>query len=123
LWGILTSFLYGAVFLVSIILRRPLVGLLWEFVDPTPDASGQQPRPWFRRAELLRGYLLATLGGVVVFLARGTVQWALYQHDATGWLAFARIAMGYPLFIAAVVFGAWAIRRARRQALAPASVD
>jgi hypothetical protein len=114
LWGILTSFLYGAVFLVSIIVRRPLVGVLWEFLDPTPEASAGGPRPWFRRPELLHGYLLATLGGAVVFLARGIVQWALYEWDATGWLAVTRIAMGYPLFIAAVVFGVWAVRRARR---------
>jgi hypothetical protein len=119
LFGILTSFAYGAGFAISILLRRPVVGLLWEFLDPTPAAAGDQPRPWFRRPALLRGYLLATLGGAVVFLARGFVQWALYERGATGWLAVARIAMGYPLFIGAVVFGFWAIRRARSEVTSP----
>jgi hypothetical protein len=54
----------------------------------------------------------------VVFLARGLVQLTLFRHNATGWLAFARIAMGYPLYIAAVGFGFWIVTRARRR-LAP----
>jgi Protein of unknown function (DUF3159) len=114
LFGILTSFLYGTAFVASILVRRPLVGLAWEFLDPTPVPAGDA-EPWYRRPALMRGYVLATLGAAGVFLARAVVQWALYEHDATGWLAVARIAMGYPLFIAAVVFGFWAIRRARHQ--------
>jgi hypothetical protein len=57
-----------------------------------------------------------------VFLARGIVQLTLYGHDATGWLAFAKIAMGYPLYIAAVATGYWVIRRAR-SGLASTSAD
>ncbi len=47
------------------------------------------------------------------FMLRGSVQAALYGHDATGWLAVARIAMGFPLYIAAVGLGYWLIRQAR----------
>ena len=36
----------------------------------------------------------AGLGGV--FLSRGLVQRYLYDQDPTGWLAVARLAMGYP---------------------------
>jgi hypothetical protein len=114
LFGILTSFLYGTAFVASIVVRRPLVGLAWEFLDPTPVPLEEEVRPWYRRPRLMRGYVLATFGAAAVFLARGVVQWTLYQRDATGWLAVARIAMGYPLFIAAVVFGFWAVRRARQ---------
>ena len=32
--GIVTSFVYGAAFLISMLVRRPLVGLVWEFLDP-----------------------------------------------------------------------------------------
>ena len=42
------------------------------------------------------------------------MQLALYHRNDTGWLAVARIAMGYPLTIAAVGFGFWAVNRARR---------
>jgi hypothetical protein len=118
LLGIWSSFAYGAVFAVSIACRRPLVGWLWEFLDPMPDA--EDAPPWHRRRPLLRAYTWATLGGAAVFLARGSVQWVLYHRNATGWLAFARIAMGYPLWILAAGYGFWVVRRART-ALVPVS--
>lgn len=112
LLGIWTSFLYAVPFAISLLVRRPLVGLLWEFLDPTPGIEGT---PWYRRRPLLVAYSLATFAGLVLFLARGIVQATLYGHDATGWLAFARVAMGYPLYIAAVGFALLIVRRARRQ--------
>jgi uncharacterized protein DUF3159 len=110
LLGIWTSFAYAVPFAVSMLLRRPLVGLLWEFLDPTPATDDV---PWHRRRPLLLAYTWATLAATAVFLSRGIVQAALYHRDSTGWLAFARIAMGYPLFIAAVAFSYWVVRRAR----------
>ncbi len=98
-------------FAVSIVLRRPLVGLLWEFLDPTP-AADERP-PWHKRRPLLLAYTWATLAATSVFLARGIVQATLYDRNSTGWLAFARIAMGYPLFIAAVGFSFWVVQRRR----------
>jgi hypothetical protein len=115
LLGIWTSFAYAAAFAVSLIVRRPLVGVAWEFLDPTPGSS----RPWYRRSCLLRAYALATAGGLIVFLARGVVQTALFRENATGWLAVARIAMGYPLYLLALAFAFWVVTRARRQLAAP----
>ncbi|MEP6597982.1 MAG: DUF3159 domain-containing protein [Actinomycetota bacterium] len=112
LFGIVTSFVWGAGFLVTIGIRRPAVGLLWEFLDPTPGPTGVR---WWHRAPLLRAYVVATLAGAAVFLSRGVVQVTLFRHNATGWLAVARIAMGYPLTIAAIGVAFWAVRRARRQ--------
>ena len=113
LFGIVTSFLYAVPFAISVLLRRPLVGLLWEFLDPTPVADADPP--WYRRRALLLAYTWATLAGTVVFLARGIVQATLYHQNATGWLAFARIAMGYPLFVLAVGFSFWVVNRTRRR--------
>ena len=36
LLGIWSSFIYAGVFVASMLARRPVVGLLWEFLDPTP---------------------------------------------------------------------------------------
>jgi hypothetical protein len=58
-----------------------------------------------------------------VFVARGVVQSILYGHNATGWLAFAKIAMGYPLYIAAVAVGYWTVRRARTRLAAAEPAD
>jgi hypothetical protein len=113
LLGIWMSFIYAVPFAVSVVVRRPLIGVLWEFLDPTPAADGDPP--WRQRGPLMRAYTWATLAAAAVFLARGIVQATLYHRDATGWLAFARIAMSYPLFIAAVGFSFWIVRRARRR--------
>jgi hypothetical protein len=113
LLGIWQSFVYAVPFVVSIPIRRPLVGWLWEFLDPTPYVDGEPETPWYRRRGLLRAYLIATGFGAVLFLARGIVQATLYHDKATGWLAFARIAMGYPLFVIALGAAYWVVRRAR----------
>ena len=39
LYGILTSFGYAAAFLVTLVIRRPVVGLVWEFLDPSPQPA------------------------------------------------------------------------------------
>jgi hypothetical protein len=113
LFGIWQSFAYAVPFVLSVLVRRPLVGLLYEFLDPTP---GSDATPWYRRRGLLVAYTIATAIGAALFLARGFVQLALYGENATGWLAFARIAMGYPLFLIAVGAGWWVVRRGRAQA-------
>ncbi|MEP7019639.1 MAG: DUF3159 domain-containing protein [Pseudonocardiales bacterium] len=112
LLGIWSSFAYAAAFAVSVLVRRPVVGLMWEFLEPMPGVDGV---PWHKRKALLRAYDIATLAATVVFLARGVVQLTLFRHNATGWLAFARISMGYPLYIAAVGFGFWIVSRTRRR--------
>jgi len=115
LLGIWSSFVYAGAFVATLAVRRPAIGLLWEFLDPTPEADDGAPVPWHRRRPLFFAYTLATAGAALVFLARGIVQLALFQHNATGWLAVARIAMGYPLYIAAIGFAFWVVRRARSQ--------
>lgn len=115
LLGIWTSFAYAVPFAVSVLIRRPLVGVLWEFLDPTPSAA---ETPWPKRRPLLLAYTWSTLAATAVFLARGLVQLRLYGEHATGWLAFARIAMGYPLFLAAAGLSFLLVRRARQAVLA-----
>jgi len=115
LLGIWTSFLYAVPFAISAAVRRPLIGVLWEFLDPSPPDPDDPDRPWYRRGPLLRAYTIATLIGTALFLARGVVQATLYHDNATGWLAFARVAMGYPLYIAAVGAGYWVVRRVRHR--------
>ena len=110
--GIWSSFAYAAAFLASLVVRRPIVGLAWEFLDPTPAAAA---RAWHRIRPLLHAYDLATLLAGSIFLSRGIVQLALFQQNRTGWLAVARIAMGYPLYVLALGFGFWIVTRARRR--------
>jgi hypothetical protein len=112
LLGIWTSLLYGGVFLISMIVRWPLVGTLWHLVNG--DGQG-----WRRSPYLRRGYDLATLAWVVVFGARFIVQRWLYDSAyADTWLGWVRLAMGVPLALLAAAVTVWAIRRATAEAKA-----
>jgi MFS family permease len=121
LLGIITSFGYAAAFGISILVRRPLVGLLWEFLDPSPTGE----RHWRDVPVLMRAYSWATAAGFVLFLSRAVVQQSLFSHHATGWLAFTRIAMGYPLYALALAFAFWICRRAQHtlRVQSPAPID
>ncbi|TSD96024.1 DUF3159 domain-containing protein [Skermania sp. ID1734] len=105
LFGIYTSLVYGAVFVASIAVRWPLVGVIWG----TLNGDGNS---WRRYRKALLAYDLATAAWVLVFAARYLVQSQLYDTDRTGWLAFARIVMGWPLAALALLVTVWAVRRA-----------
>jgi hypothetical protein len=109
LFGIWASFAYGALFLASALVRWPLVGVIWEYVDGRGIGTA-----WRKDRRLMRVYTWCTLVWVAVFLARGLVQRYLYDQDSTGWLAVARLAMGYPFTIGAVAISVLAVRRVRR---------
>lgn len=96
LLGIWSFAVYGAVLLVSILVRWPLVGVIWENLNGRGNA-------WRRNPSLVRKYDLATALWVVMCAARFVVQRWLYDTDQVGWLAVARIAMGYPLFIVVII--------------------
>jgi hypothetical protein len=105
LFGIWASLIYGSVFTVSVLVRWPLVGVIWTFVN------GHDMR-WRRDRRALHAYDLATLACAAIFAARFIVQRWLYDSDQTGWLAFAKIAMGYPLTAIALAITVWAVARA-----------
>lgn len=108
--GIWLSLVMAAAFTASLLVRRPLVGVIWNLMR----SSGPDPA-WRADKVVLRGFDLATLVFVAVFASRFIVQQWLYDAGSTGWLAVARIAMGYPLLGLALVVVSWAIRRANRR--------
>ncbi|TYQ01742.1 UNVERIFIED_ORG: uncharacterized protein DUF3159 [Nocardia globerula] len=107
LFGIYTSLAYGAAFVVSILIRWPLVGIIWGFLNGHGNL-------WRRHKGAVRAYDIATAAWALVFGARYVVQSQLYDTDHTGWLAVARIAMGWPLAGLAFVVTIWAVRKADR---------
>jgi hypothetical protein len=112
LLGIWTSLLYGGVFLLSVIVRRPLVGVLWHLVNGDGQTWREDPR-------VVRAYDLASLAWVAVFAARFVVQHWLYDSAyADTWLGWVRLAMGVPLALLAAAVTVWAIRRATEEAKA-----
>jgi len=113
LLGIWTSLLYGGVFLASVAVRYPLAGVLWSTLNGTGMG-------W--RADRMgrRYYNIATAVWAVVFAARFVVQNWLFAINQVGWLAFARLAQGWPLTAIGALVTVWAVRKAdlRQKALA-----
>jgi Protein of unknown function (DUF3159) len=107
LYGIWMSLFWAVVFLVSVLIRRPLVGYIWSWVNG-------HDRGWrsVRRAVLV--FDVATITWVLVFASRFVVQRHLYNADETGWLGVARIAMGWPLTAVAALATYLAIRSVQR---------
>lgn len=106
LLGIWTSLSYGALFAISIVIRRPVVGYIWSWLHG-------HDRGWRGVRRAVYAFDVATLTWVVVFTARFVVQRALYDTDRTGWLVVARIGMGWPLAAVAALVTFLAIRAAQ----------
>ncbi len=107
LYGIWMSLVWAVVFLLSVLIRRPVVGYLWSWVNGHDHGWRK-----VRRAVLV--FDIATITWVLVFASRFVVQRHLYNADETGWLAAARIAMGWPLTAVAALATYLAIRSAQR---------
>ena len=103
--GLLINVGYGLAYLVSIIVRWPLLGLFVGF------ATGQGTS-WRGDPVLLRAYMKASAIWVGMFAVRLAVQAPLYfaGEEQLGWLATARLIMSWPLFLL-VAYLSWVIIR------------
>jgi hypothetical protein len=109
LYGIWYSLVAGLALMASVVVRRPLVGVLWSVLN----GSGYGWRT-DRRARF--AFDVATVVWGVVLLARFVVQRYLYDLQQTDLLGMARLVMGLPLTAVAALVTVWAIRRTVRLA-------
>lgn len=105
LYGIITQAVYGAAFAISALVRWPLVGVIWGFLDGKGMA-------WRRIPPARRWYTVATVFWAALFAIRAVLQYVLYLNDEVNWLGAARIGMGWPLALVAFLGTVWAVRRA-----------
>ncbi len=103
LWGLIVNVAYGAAFLISLLVRWPLMGVVVGAI--TGDPTG-----WRKEPDLRRVFAAATWVWVFVFGARIVVQVPLYLAGWVGALGTAKIIMGWPLFL----FGAYITYRLLR---------
>ncbi|MEU9878801.1 DUF3159 domain-containing protein [Streptomyces phaeochromogenes] len=101
--GIWLSLAGAVAFVLSVVLRWPLAGLIWN------SATGKGT-VWRADRRSRFYYDIATLVLAAIFGARFAVQQYLYQADEVGSLGFAKIAMGYPLLAVGFLAVAWAAR-------------
>ncbi|WP_405498482.1 DUF3159 domain-containing protein [Nocardia sp. NBC_00511] len=105
LFGIYASLVYGGAFLLSLVVRWPLAGVIWGVLN----GHGTD---WRQDRRAMRLYDIATAVWALVFGARYVVQNHLYDSNSTGLLAVARLAMGWPLTALAALVTFWAVRKA-----------
>ena len=103
--GLLINVGYGLAYLVSILVRWPLLGVFVGLV------TGQGVS-WRDDPALVSAYAKASALWVAMFALRLTVQVPLYLagEDKLGWLAGARLVMSWPLFLL-VAYLSWLIIR------------
>jgi hypothetical protein len=95
--GMLTNLGYGTAFLVSILVRWPLLGIAMGYL--TGEGTS-----WRHDPELRRIYAAASWIWVALFYGRLIVQTPMYL---AGWVevqGVVKIVMGYPLFLAGAYF-------------------
>jgi hypothetical protein len=90
--GIWMYLFLAIAFSVSVLIRRPLVGVGWAWVTGRDDT-------WRRVRRVRLAFDLVTMVMALVSWARFVVQYYLYDTDQAGLLAAARIAMGWPIFV------------------------
>jgi|SRR5699024_761845 len=108
LFGIWASAVYFGALVLSVAARWPLAGVVWNYLN----GAGMR---WRSDKPSRHYYDIATLALAAVFAARFVVQHYLYAEDLTGWLAAAKIGMGYPLYALALLVVVWAVRRSDRR--------
>jgi hypothetical protein len=110
LLGLVINVSYGLAYLISIIVRWPLLGVFVGLVTG-------QGMSWRDDPALFRAYTKASALWVVMFALRLAVQVPLYLagDDQLGWLAGARLVMSWPLFLL-VAYLSWVIIRPAHRA-------
>lgn len=113
-WGLLTNVAYLLAFVVSVLVRWPLVGVvlgLFRGDGPMSEqGSWAGAVAWRREPALLRRYSLVTWLWAGMFAARLVVQVPLYYADEVTWLGTAKLVMGVPL-TALVLWASWILVR------------
>ncbi|GIZ99077.1 membrane protein [Tsukamurella sp. TY48] len=98
LYGIVMQAVFAVVFAVSIVVRWPLVGVLWHLFDERSKQAVDGGHDWRADRRQYRGFVWLTVLWIAMFTVRFVVQLVLYLNDDVNWLGVARIAMGWPMF-------------------------
>lgn len=104
--GIVLNAAYAAGMLLSVLVRWPVVGFIIGSV--TGDPVG-----WHRDRDTVRLCSRLTWLLLLPCVARVAVQYPLYLAGHVGWLGAAKVALGWPLQVAALAAMVWLLARGR----------
>lgn len=108
LGGILWSAALGAVTLVSVVTRFPLVGFLVGAADPR---AAEDPFAWRRDPGLVRVCSRLTWVLVGVYVVRLGIMVPLYLAEKVTALGVAKLVLGWPLWALSVLVMGWLLLR------------
>ncbi|GAA0551456.1 DUF3159 domain-containing protein [Paractinoplanes ferrugineus] len=103
--GILLTFGQAAVLLLSVVIRKPLIGYAWGIM------ANKGHQDWFGNARLFRTFQWLTLVWVVSLCLRAGIQYYLWALGEANALGIVRILISWPIYAATFAFTAWAIHR------------
>jgi Protein of unknown function (DUF3159) len=103
--GILLTLGQVVLCLVSVVIRKPLVGYVWGVL-----ANGGR-HDWFADARLFRTFQWLTLVWAGSLFVRAAVQGWLYLADQANAIGIVRILISWPVYAATFAFTIWAVRR------------
>ena len=103
--GILITLAQVLVLLVSVLVRRPIIGYVWGVL-----ANGGK-HDWTGNPRLFRTFQWLTLVWAGSLFVRAGVQgWLWLQNEATA-IGLVRILISWPIYAATLAFTIWAVRR------------
>jgi hypothetical protein len=93
--GMLLNLGYGALYLLTVVFRWPLFGVLYGLITQTGTA-------WRKDPAMMRGFTRATLVFVGMFAIRLVVQVPLYLTHSLNALGIAKVGLGLPIYALAL---------------------
>ena len=112
--GIIRNGAYGLVFLISIWLRRPILGYFFSLLRTSEsmkeaaktglEATKTSTYRWQDDDVQLRKYSTVTWIWTLMFLGRFLIMYPLWLAEATGALGVVSVVLGYPLFALVIYF-------------------
>lgn len=103
--GMLYTVGYSLVMLLSVVVRRPMIGWLWAVT-----LDGGAPR-WYKQPRLRRVFVWMTVLWATIYLVKVAIQFSLYTANQDNWLGVTRIAFGWPPYALLFALTVWAARR------------
>ncbi len=106
--GILITLAQVAVFVISVLVRRPIIGYVWGVL------ANKGKHDWFANRRLFRTFQWLTLVWAGSLFVRAGVQGWLWLRDEATAIGIVRILISWPIYAATFAFTVWAVRRVTR---------
>ena len=106
--GILITLAQVGVFVISVVIRRPIIGYVWGVL------ANKGKHDWFDNPRLFRTFQWLTLVWAASLFVRAGVQGWLYLADQATAIGIVRILVSCPIYASTFAFTVWAVRRVTR---------